>query len=136
MALATRCVQIRRWVRLARISASQPFALVSSSGEKNTPPALFTRMVGVPSSDTVRASATSTWSSSRTSVTQANPPVSAAAASHVLASRSQMATRAPNDAKPFAMPRPMPEPAPVTTATRPSSDAASRSRTMASDRSQ
>ena len=37
-------------MRLARISASQPFGLVSRIGEKKTPPALFTRIVGEPSS--------------------------------------------------------------------------------------
>ena len=70
------------------------------------------------------ASAASTWRLSRTSVTTLSPPTSAAAASHVSECCSQIATLAPNAAKPLAIPRPIPEPPPVTTATRPSSRAA------------
>ena len=72
----------------------------------------------------VRASASSTWSGSRTSVGQERPSTSEAAASQVSSFCSHTATRAPKAAKPLAMPRPMPEPAPVTTATLPSNDPA------------
>ena len=46
-------------------------------------------------------------------------PNASAAAAQVCGSRSQMATDAPNAARPSAIPRPMPAPPPVTTATRP-----------------
>ena len=66
---ATRCVHSSTWRRLLLYSASQPFSVVSSSGESNTPPALLTRIDTVPSSLVVRCSAASTCSLSRTSVT-------------------------------------------------------------------
>ena len=70
------------WTGSARPSRS---GLVSSSEDQKTPPALFTRIVGTPSVSTVAVSAASTWSASRTSVTHASPPVSAAADSAVVA---------------------------------------------------
>ena len=118
MPLATRCVHRYTWRRFALYKASQPFSLVSRSDERNTPPALFTRIVTGPSSATVWASAASTCAPSRTSVVMPSAPISSAADAHVDGSRSQMATRAPKAASPAAMPRPMPAPPPVTTATR------------------
>jgi len=66
----------------------------------------------------VRARASSTSADWRTSVVMPRPPTSAAAAAHVSASRSQIATEAPKAVRPRAMPRPIPAPPPVTTATR------------------
>ena len=86
-------------------------------GEKNVAPALFTRMLTWPTSEVVRASASSTSAAWRTSVVIPRPLTSAAAAEAVSASRSQMTTFAPNAASPLAMPRPIPAPPPVTTAT-------------------
>jgi hypothetical protein len=57
---ATRCVHSRTWPRLLRSSVSQPFSDVSSSGEVNTPPALFTRTSTAPRSASVRSSAAPT----------------------------------------------------------------------------
>src|SRR4051812_6088154 len=116
---ATRCVQSSTWRRLLLYNASQPFSLVSSSGEENTPPALLTRIDGTPSSVVVRSSAASTCSLSLTSVTMPSAPIASAADLQVSGLRSQIATRAPNAARPSAIPRPRPSPPPVTTATRP-----------------
>src|SRR3954463_9451454 len=116
---ATRCVQSNTWRRLLLYNASQPFSVVSSSGEENTPPALLTRIDGTPSSVVVRSSAASTCSLSLTSVTMPSVPMASAADLQVSALRSQIATRAPNAARPSAIPRPRPSPPPVTTATRP-----------------
>src|SRR4051812_2892439 len=116
---ATRCVQSSTWRRLLLYNASQPFSLVSSSGEENTPPALLTRIDGTPSSVVVRSSAASTCSPSLTSVMIPSAPMASAADVQVSGLRSQIATRAPNAARPSAMPRPRPSPPPVTTATRP-----------------
>ena len=116
---ATRCVHSRTWRRLLRYRASQPFSLVSSSGEANTPPALLTRMRTGPNSSTVCASAASTCSASRTSVTMPSAPSDTAASAQLSWLRSQIATEAPNAARPAAIPRPMPLPPPVTTATCP-----------------
>ena len=44
IARATRCVHSSTWRRLDRCRASQPFSLVSRIDEKNTPPALLTRI--------------------------------------------------------------------------------------------
>ena len=130
IARATRWVHSRTWVRLDRISASHPFPEVSSRSEWNVPPALFTRIDGVPSASTVRARAASTWPASRTSSTHSSAPISWATDAADCGSFSQIATRAPNSAKPAAMPRPMPAPPPVTTATRPSRATASRPSTI------
>ena len=74
----TRWVQSSTWRRFDRYSASQPFSVVSSSGEENTPPALLTRMLTVPSSSAVRSSAASTCPLSRTSVTMPSAPMPSA----------------------------------------------------------
>src|SRR5882757_5427713 len=116
---ATRCVHSNTWRRLDLYSASQPFSLVSSNGDLNTPPALLTRMDGIPSSLVVRCNAASTCSLSLTSVTMPSAPTDSAADSQASAFRSQIATDAPNAASPSAIPLPMPSPPPVTTATRP-----------------
>ena len=71
---ATRCVHSSTWRRLLLYSASQPFSVVSSSGDLNTPPALLTRIDTSPSSSTVRCSAASTCSLSRTSTTMPSAP--------------------------------------------------------------
>src|SRR6201987_4726075 len=106
------------WRRFDLYSASQPFSLVSRIPDQKTPPALFTRMVTVPSSAVVRASAASTAALSLTSTAIPSTPISAAADAHESGLRSQIATCAPNALNPAAIPRPMPEPPPVTTATR------------------
>src|SRR5258705_7622016 len=116
---ATRCVHSNTWRRLDLYSVSQPFSVVSSSGELTTPPALLTRIDGVPSSVAVRASAASTCPLSLTSVTMPRAPIASAVDVHVSTLLSQIATDAPNAASPSATPRPMPSPPPVTTATRP-----------------
>src|SRR5438094_3136020 len=110
--------------KLARTRASQPFSLVSRKAARNVPPTLLTSTSMPPKRSTVAATARSTASPSRTSAGSARacPParsISAAVERAVAASSSRTATRAPNAARPRAIPFPMPAPAPVTTAVRP-----------------
>src|SRR6478609_9387668 len=89
---ATRCVHSSTWRRLLLYNASQPFSLVSSNGEENTPPALLTRTDGMPRSVVVRCNAASTCSLSRTSVTMPRPPMASAADVHSPAGYDRHAT--------------------------------------------
>src|SRR3989442_7573530 len=125
---ATARVPCRTVFKLARTRASQPFSRVSRKAARNVPPTLLTSTSTPPKRSTAAATARSTASPSRTSVGSATacppaPSISAAVACAVAASSSRTATRAPNAAKPRAIPFPMPAPAPVTTAVRPVRDA-------------
>src|SRR6266404_5829692 len=125
---ATARVPCRTVFKLARTRASQPFSRVSRKAARNVPPTLLTSTSMPPKRSTVAATARSTASPSRTSAGSARacPParsISAAVERAVAASSSRTATRAPNAARPRAIPFPMPAPAPVTTAVRPPRDA-------------
>src|SRR5438046_2821309 len=125
---ATARVPCRTVFKFARTRASQPFSLVSRKAARNVPPTSLTSTSMPPKRSTVATTACSTASASRTSAGSARacPParsISAAVERAVAASSSRTATRAPNAARPRAIPFPMPAPAPVTTAVRPVRDA-------------
>jgi hypothetical protein len=107
---------------LVPTTASQPLALMVSSGAMNWPPALFTRPSMRPCTSTIASTVFCTASSSRMSQEWklARPPsatISPATSNSLSSLRPTSTTWAPSAASSCAVQRPMPEPPPVTSST-------------------
>src|SRR5437762_2771149 len=114
----------KRW----RARSASPSIFASPSVRQMSGAIALTRIACGASSSAIDRVKLTTAAASRTSAGSASacPParsISAAVERAVAASSSRTATRAPNAARPRAIPFPMPAPAPVTTAVRPVRDA-------------